>query len=159
MPAAWRSSRGKFPCARCLAVVRPHDLDADLYLRAMIRVLCHWPRERYIELAAGYWAKTKGRLAATQLAAEYGPLDIPDAREQQLVSRESRSRVTYARRAFVQRKRFYCRPIGDDFATEVVRVRASTDRLPRRDRHGGRNRLRSFDSVSELSRLIRSPTT
>lgn len=62
-----------------IASARLHNLDAELYLRDMIRVLCHWPRDRYIELAPKYWAKTRSRLDAAQVAAEYGPLDVPDA--------------------------------------------------------------------------------
>lgn len=62
-----------------IASARLHGLDAELYLRDMIRVLCHWPRDRYIELAPKYWAKTRSRLDTDQLAAEYGPLDVAEA--------------------------------------------------------------------------------
>ena len=61
-----------------IASARLHGLDAELYLRDMIRVLCHWPRDRYIELAPKYWAKTRSRLDTDQLAAEYGPPDVAE---------------------------------------------------------------------------------
>lgn len=61
-----------------IASARLHGLDAELYLRDIIRVLCHWPRDRYIELAPKYWAATRNRLVPAQLAAEYGPLDVPE---------------------------------------------------------------------------------
>jgi len=60
-----------------IASARLHNLDAEMYLRDVIRVLAHWPPDRYIELAPKYWAATKSRLVPAQLAAEYGPLDIP----------------------------------------------------------------------------------
>lgn len=66
-----------------IASARLHGLDPELYLRDIIRVLCHWPRDRFIELAPKYWAATRIRLNPTQLAAEYGPLDIPDPPPQQ----------------------------------------------------------------------------
>ena len=59
---------------------RMHDLDPELYLRDLIRVLPHWPRDRYLELAAKYWAHTRALLDPRQLATELGALDVPDAR-------------------------------------------------------------------------------
>ena len=55
----------------------------------MIRVLPHWPRDRYLELAPILWKETRARLDAAELEAEIGPLTIPetppprDAAEQQ----------------------------------------------------------------------------
>ena len=60
-----------------IASARLHGLDAELYLREMIRVLCHWPRNRFIELAPKYWNATRARLDPLQLAAEHGRLDVP----------------------------------------------------------------------------------
>lgn len=60
-----------------VASARLHGLDPELYLRDMIRVLPHWPRDRYLELAPKYWAATRARLDATQLAAELGHIAIP----------------------------------------------------------------------------------
>jgi len=51
----------------------------EAYLRDMLRVLAHWPKDRYIELAPKYWAKTRATLDPVQLAAEIGPLTIPPA--------------------------------------------------------------------------------
>jgi transposase len=60
-----------------VASARLHGLDPEAYLRDMIRVLAHWPRDRYLELAPKYWAATRARLDAAQLAAEIGGLDVP----------------------------------------------------------------------------------
>lgn len=73
-----------------IASARLHGLDPEQYLRDIIRVLCHWPRERYLELAPKYWATTCARLRPGQLVAEYGRLDLPAAiaaPEQQALSR------------------------------------------------------------------------
>ena len=61
-----------------IASARLHRLDPELYLRHLIRVLGHWPKDRYIELAPKYWAGTRERLDPVQLAAEIGPLTVPD---------------------------------------------------------------------------------
>lgn len=61
-----------------IASARLHRLDPEAYLRDIIRVLPHWPRERYLELAPKHWAATRERLCSDQLAAEFGPLAIPD---------------------------------------------------------------------------------
>ena len=46
-------------------------------MRELIRVLPHWPRDRDLELAPKYWAATRARLDAGELAAEYGELTVP----------------------------------------------------------------------------------
>ena len=46
--------------------------------RSNVRVL-HTPKESYLELAPKYWAQSRARLDATQLAHEFGPLTIPPA--------------------------------------------------------------------------------
>lgn len=61
-----------------IASARLHCLDPELYLRDIFRVLPHWPRERYIELAPRYWRITRARLDAVQLANELGPLTVPE---------------------------------------------------------------------------------
>jgi hypothetical protein len=38
-----------------------------------------WPRERYIELAPAYWASTRRRLDAKELASELGRITVPPA--------------------------------------------------------------------------------
>lgn len=60
-----------------IASARLHALDPELYLRELFRVLGHWPKDRYLELAPKYWAATRKRLEPVELAAEIGPLTIP----------------------------------------------------------------------------------
>lgn len=51
---------------------RPNRLDPEVYLRELIRVLPHWPRERYLELSPKHWPATRGRLVANELRQEFG---------------------------------------------------------------------------------------
>ena len=60
-----------------IASARLHRLDPEDYLRDVFRVLPHWPKDRYIELAPKYWPATRARLDSRQLAAELGPLNVP----------------------------------------------------------------------------------
>jgi len=60
-----------------IASARLHRLDPEGYLRDLFRVLAHWPRDRYLELAPKYWARTRARLDPRELAAEIGPLTVP----------------------------------------------------------------------------------
>jgi len=60
-----------------IASARLHRLDPETYLRDFFRVLPHWPRDRYLELAPKYWAATRARLDADELARELGPLVVP----------------------------------------------------------------------------------
>jgi transposase len=60
-----------------IASARLHALDPESYLRDIFRVLAHWPKERYLELAPKYWAKTRARLDPVELALEIGTLTIP----------------------------------------------------------------------------------
>jgi transposase len=60
-----------------IASARLHRLDPEAYLCELFRVIGHWPRERYLELAPKYWAATRARLDAAELATEIGPLTIP----------------------------------------------------------------------------------
>jgi hypothetical protein len=48
-----------------------------VYLRDLYRVLAHWPKDRYLELAPKYWAATRARLDPSELAKEFGPLTVP----------------------------------------------------------------------------------
>ncbi len=74
-----------------IASARLHRLDPEAYLRDLIRVLPHWPRERFIELAPQHWAVTRARLGAAELDAEVGDVTIPAqltaAAEEQSTSR------------------------------------------------------------------------
>ncbi|MFP2926883.1 IS66 family transposase [Pyxidicoccus sp. 3LG] len=60
-----------------IATARLHRIDPEAYLRDLLRVLAHWPRERYLELAPKYWAATRSRLVAAELDAEVGALTVP----------------------------------------------------------------------------------
>lgn len=60
-----------------IASARLHGLDPEAYLRDLFRVLAHWPRDRYLELAPKYWAETRARLDLGQLATELGLLSVP----------------------------------------------------------------------------------
>ena len=62
-----------------IASARLHKLDPEAYLRDVLRVLPHWPNDRYLELAPKYWQQTRARLDAAELAAEIGPLSAPTA--------------------------------------------------------------------------------
>ena len=62
-----------------IASCRLHRLDPEAYLRDLFRVLAHWPKGRYLELAPRYWASTRARIDADQLAREIGPLTVPAA--------------------------------------------------------------------------------
>ena len=44
----------------------------------MFRVLPHWPRDRYLELAQRYWRITRARLDPDELARELEPLTVPE---------------------------------------------------------------------------------
>jgi hypothetical protein len=68
---------------------RLHGLDPEMYLRDLFRVLAHWPKGRYLELAPKYWAKTRSRLDPSELALEVGPLTVPPplAAEEELAAR------------------------------------------------------------------------
>jgi hypothetical protein len=61
-----------------IASARLHKLDPELYLRGVFRVLPHWPRERYLELAPRHWSATRARLDPNELEQELGPLKIPE---------------------------------------------------------------------------------
>lgn len=60
-----------------IASAKLHGLDPEQYLRDIVRVLGHWPKDRYIELSAKNWLLTRSRLNPIQLAAEVGHLDVP----------------------------------------------------------------------------------
>src|SRR5690606_2438033 len=60
---------------------RLHDLEPEAYLRDILRVLPLWPRQRYLELAPKYWARTRARLLPSELDLEIGWLTIPPPEE------------------------------------------------------------------------------
>ena len=60
-----------------IASCKLHDLDPERYLAEVIRVMPYWPRDRYLELAPAYWARTRARLDQTELVAELGHVTVP----------------------------------------------------------------------------------
>jgi transposase len=66
-----------------VASCRLHNLDPEAYLRDLFRVLAHWPKDRYLELAPKYWAATRSRLDSRELGVEFGLLTVPPTAEEQ----------------------------------------------------------------------------
>ena len=60
-----------------IASCRLHRLDPFAYLDEVLRVLPHWPRHRYLELAPTNWAATRVRLRPEELAAPLSAFEIP----------------------------------------------------------------------------------
>jgi len=60
-----------------IASARLHGLDPEAYLRDLIRVLPHWPRERFLELCPRDWRATRATLDPVELERELGPLTVP----------------------------------------------------------------------------------
>lgn len=60
-----------------IASARLHRLDPEEYLRCIIRLVPLWPEDRMLELSPLFWARTRARLDANQLAAELGHVDVP----------------------------------------------------------------------------------
>lgn len=56
---------------------RLHSLDPEDYLRCLIRLVPLWPKDRMLELASLFWARTRQRLDATLLAQDLGPIPSP----------------------------------------------------------------------------------
>jgi transposase len=65
-----------------IASCKLHHLDPEAYLRDLLRVLAHWPKDRYLELAPKFWPATRARLDPSELANEIGPLAVPPTAEQ-----------------------------------------------------------------------------
>lgn len=62
-----------------IASCKLHGLDPEAYLRDLLRVLVHWPRDRYLELTPLFWAKTRAKLDPRELELPFGPLTVPAA--------------------------------------------------------------------------------
>ena len=60
-----------------IASCRLHRLDSFAYLDEVLRVLPHWPRHRYLELAPKHWSATRARLRPEELAAPLSSFEIP----------------------------------------------------------------------------------
>src|SRR5436190_10060157 len=66
-----------------IASCKLHELDTESYLAEIIRIVPYWPRDRYLELAPKYWARTRGRLDADELAKPIGHITVPPLAEEQ----------------------------------------------------------------------------
>jgi transposase len=64
-----------------VASCRLHNLDVEAYLADIIRVMPYWPRDRYLELAPKYWARTRARLDQAQLKLPLGHVTVPPAEQ------------------------------------------------------------------------------
>jgi transposase len=60
-----------------VASARLHRLDPEDYLRCLVRLVPIWPKDRMLELAPLFWARTAARLGAEQLNKEIGTIAIP----------------------------------------------------------------------------------
>lgn len=54
-----------------------HRLDSEAYLDDVIKVMPYWPRDRYLELAPKYWARTRARLAPHEIERSLGHITVP----------------------------------------------------------------------------------
>ena len=66
-----------------IASCKLHELDPELYLCEIIRILPYWPRERYLELAPKYWRATRARLSPKELELPLGHITVPPPRSEQ----------------------------------------------------------------------------
>lgn len=62
-----------------IASCRLHRLDPVAYLEELLRVLPHWPRERYLDLAPFRWRATRDKLSPGELEQPLGSITIPVA--------------------------------------------------------------------------------
>ncbi len=60
-----------------VASCKLHDLDPELYLAEIIRIVPYWPRDRYLELAPKYWRTTRARLSPKELELPLGHITVP----------------------------------------------------------------------------------
>ena len=60
-----------------IASCKLHHLDPEPYFTEVFRVMPYWPRDRYLELAPKYWAATRARLDASELARPIGHITVP----------------------------------------------------------------------------------
>ena len=60
-----------------VASCKLHDLDPELYLSEVIRIVPYWPRARYLELAPKYWLATRARLSPKELELPLGHITVP----------------------------------------------------------------------------------
>ena len=60
-----------------IASCRLHGIDPETYFTDLLHVLPYWPRDRYLELAPKYWARTRARLIPKEIDREIGPITVP----------------------------------------------------------------------------------
>jgi hypothetical protein len=60
-----------------VASCKLHDLDPEVYLAEIIRIVPYWPRDRYLELAPKYWRATRARLSPEELKLPLGHITVP----------------------------------------------------------------------------------
>jgi hypothetical protein len=60
-----------------IASCRLHKLDPQAYLDDVLRILPHWPSDRYLDLAPVRWLVTRSRLSAAELEQPLGALTLP----------------------------------------------------------------------------------
>lgn len=60
-----------------IASCKLHRLDPEAYLTDVVRALPYWPRDRYLELAPRYWARTRARLDAAEMDRPLGHVTVP----------------------------------------------------------------------------------
>jgi hypothetical protein len=66
-----------------VASCKLHRLDVETYLAEIIRIMPYWPRDRYLELAPKYWARTRARLDPRELELPLGHVTVPPPARQQ----------------------------------------------------------------------------
>lgn len=62
-----------------IASCRLHRIEPEQYLDEVLRLLPHWPQERFLELAPKFWNATRDKLDAFELDQPLGPFTIPEA--------------------------------------------------------------------------------
>jgi transposase len=70
-----------------IASCQLHGLDPETYFTEIFRVMPHWPRDRYLELAPKYWTVTRSRLRQDELQLAFGRLSDPLPPSEQLAPR------------------------------------------------------------------------
>ena len=60
-----------------IASCRLHRIDPEQYIDEVLRLLPYWPKERFLELAPKYWARTRARLDPLELEVPIGEISVP----------------------------------------------------------------------------------
>lgn len=62
-----------------IASCRLHRIDPEQYLDEILRVLPHWPKDRYLQLAPKYWNATRDKLDPVELDTPLCAFTVPAA--------------------------------------------------------------------------------